>query len=449
MGVCSNKSKGLKYQEDQYLHLLDIENPVNVNQKYANHFTLIQNQFTGKGIRRTNKYTTNLSRNEWEMMQNQFWDSYKDSKYWSTIRKALSQDDEKSSIAILTFCKLKLIGNTIQLLITDKQVFQVPVFIINEPISWNKEPLVLNFEISQLQVRIRSSKLPKDFLIQTESTSTVLEIKQKILEAAKEKTCRLYLNGRELADQNYLGNYNITSGTVLKINKLDNTGFFVIIYLKMVAQILFKCHQQHEKPEYEEATFTIAKIIEINKSTTIIELILENCKFTLDCDFGIQISSLQSLIYLGLNNCNLVSLQYIPKIESLKRLTLDYNFIHNSELIHLKYYQDKLLSLSIMQNQLDFSDQQLLREFYLFEKLIQLSIAGNFKDITEQDSIMIRNEIFKNMKNLVFLDTIAKGEYLSTSLPNQFNDQKQEQDYLSRIDVVDWKPEKEYQDVDQ
>ncbi|CAD8076732.1 unnamed protein product [Paramecium sonneborni] len=218
---------------------------------------------------------------------------------------------------------------------------------------------------------------------------------------------------------------------------------------KQKAQILFKCHHQHDKPEYEDSTFTITKIIETNKSTPIFELILDNCKFIMDNNFCLQISQLTSLIYLGLNNCNIVQLQHIPKIESLKRLTLDYNFIQNSELIHLKFYQDKLLSLSIMSNRLNFSDQTLLQEFYLFHKLIQLSIAGNQKDITEHESVMMRDEIFKNMKNLVFLDTIARGEYLSTCIENQFNDQKQEQDYLSRLDVLDWKTEQEYKDADQ
>ncbi|CAD8136131.1 unnamed protein product [Paramecium octaurelia] len=48
------------------------------------------------------------------------------------------------------------------------------------------------------------------------------------------------------------------------------------------------------------------------------------------------------------------------------------------------------------------------------------------------------------MKNLIFLDTIAKGEFLSTCMENQFKDQKQEQAYLSRLDVIDWKVEREY-----
>ncbi|CAD8076734.1 unnamed protein product [Paramecium sonneborni] len=226
MGVCSNKSKkSMNQYEEQYIYLLDIQHPANVNHKYANHFTLIQNQYTGQGIRRTHQYTTILSRIEWENKQNEFWDSYKDSMHWSNIRKALSQDEEstshlldlESSLAILALCKLKMIRNTIQLLISEKQeLFQVPVFIINEPISLNNQQLLLDFQTSQLKVRIRSSKLPQDFLINIENTSTVLELKFKILEASKEKTCRLYLNGKELIDQNYLGNYKITSGTIIQ-----------------------------------------------------------------------------------------------------------------------------------------------------------------------------------------------------------------------------------------
>jgi len=52
-----------------------------------------------------------------------------------------------------------MIRNTIQLLISDsinivyqEQVFQVPVFVINKPVSWNKEVLVLDFETSLLKV---------------------------------------------------------------------------------------------------------------------------------------------------------------------------------------------------------------------------------------------------------------------------------------------------------
>ncbi|CAD8045895.1 unnamed protein product [Paramecium sonneborni] len=217
MGVCSNKSEALNHVEE-ITQLLDIDNPGNVNHKYANNITLIPNQYIGTGIKITNQYQTNFSKMEWEEMQKAFWDSHKDNSQWQIIRKVLSCNDESKILKILKQANLKLIRNSIQLLVQDnsKQIFQVPVFIINEPISWSNQNFELKFETSMLKVRVKSSKLPQDFEIQVSSTSKIYEIKLIILEAAKEKTCRLFFNGKELVDQNQLGNYSISSGTVIQ-----------------------------------------------------------------------------------------------------------------------------------------------------------------------------------------------------------------------------------------
>ncbi|CAK78830.1 unnamed protein product (macronuclear) [Paramecium tetraurelia] len=214
----------LKIEQQNIALLLDINNPSNVNHVYANNFTLIPNKFVGRGIKKTNQYTTKLSRIEWDLMQKQFWDSRKDCSEWAIIKKAILCDDECMKTLVLQIlgeANLKVIGNSIQVLVQDKHIFQVPIFVINEPTFCSNNKFELNFETSMLkviqktiQVRVRSSKLPQDFEISTQSTSTIQEIKQIILSAAKETTCRLYLNGRELIDQNQLGNYSISSGTV-------------------------------------------------------------------------------------------------------------------------------------------------------------------------------------------------------------------------------------------
>ncbi|CAK83321.1 unnamed protein product (macronuclear) [Paramecium tetraurelia] len=223
MGACSNKSQNLNQKEEQITQLLDINNPGNVNHRYAYNFTLIPNKSVGTGIKQTNQYSTSLSRIEWDMMQNQFWDSHKDSSEWQLIRKALSQKDESAALQILSQANFKLIRNSIQLLVRNKQTFQVPIFVINEPTFYSNQNFELNFETSILkvikkaiQVRVRSSKLPQDYEISTQNTSTIQEIKQILLEVTKEKACRLFLNGRELIDQNQLGNYSISSGTVIQ-----------------------------------------------------------------------------------------------------------------------------------------------------------------------------------------------------------------------------------------
>lgn len=47
---------------------MDIDNPNNINNKYANDITLIHDKYIGNGFKRTNLYITNLSKKEWEKL---------------------------------------------------------------------------------------------------------------------------------------------------------------------------------------------------------------------------------------------------------------------------------------------------------------------------------------------------------------------------------------------
>lgn len=42
-----------------------LDHPLNVNHKYTAQFTVVPEQFIGDGIRKTNKYETRLSKQEW------------------------------------------------------------------------------------------------------------------------------------------------------------------------------------------------------------------------------------------------------------------------------------------------------------------------------------------------------------------------------------------------
>jgi hypothetical protein len=42
-----------------------LDHPLNVNHKYTAQFKVVPEEFLGEGIKRTNKYTTRLSRIEW------------------------------------------------------------------------------------------------------------------------------------------------------------------------------------------------------------------------------------------------------------------------------------------------------------------------------------------------------------------------------------------------
>lgn len=57
---------------------------------------------------------------------------------------------------------------------------------------------------------------------------SVSELKSKILACSKEDQCRLFLNGRELHDHHFLGNYSLRDGMVEICYKLDNPSLYVI-----------------------------------------------------------------------------------------------------------------------------------------------------------------------------------------------------------------------------
>jgi hypothetical protein len=103
--------------------------------------------------------------------------------------------------------------------------YEVPIFCINEPISYAQETIAeknLNFEYSDesLQVKVRSVKYPTEDVSLTLKSST--EISEAKLQVRIQKcipdteVIRFFYNGREMIDSKTLGNYSYTVGTVIQ-----------------------------------------------------------------------------------------------------------------------------------------------------------------------------------------------------------------------------------------
>lgn len=103
--------------------------------------------------------------------------------------------------------------------------YEVPVFCINEPMSFAHETMAeknLNFQYQQtaLKLRIRSVLFPnEDLNLQMNSNSSIAEVKNMIREKKSieaTKNIRLFFGGREMSDNRTLGNYNYIEGTVIQ-----------------------------------------------------------------------------------------------------------------------------------------------------------------------------------------------------------------------------------------
>ncbi|KAM3129930.1 Ubiquitin domain-containing protein 2 [Paramecium bursaria] len=217
----------------QYQQVFQITHHLNVNHKYSSYITLIPDKFVGTGIKRTNLYTTKLSKEEWNDKRKEFWESRLESEapFWHAIRQAVEEKEESQSLIILANADLKLINNSLQLLYNSQgQKFDVPVFMINEPqqfptVKFCDANIIQNFNEGSFQVtklsynkkvKIRSSKFPTDISIEIETKDSIVVLKQKVQEIAKVGTCRLFLSGRELHDHHQVGNYSISNGTIIQ-----------------------------------------------------------------------------------------------------------------------------------------------------------------------------------------------------------------------------------------
>ncbi|CAD8057571.1 unnamed protein product [Paramecium sonneborni] len=206
-------------------------------------------------------------------------------------------------------------------------------------------------------------------------------------------------------------------------------------------QTLFKYYQSDEyEMEQERKPIEIISYIKLNEEYQIFELILENCPtFILDAQTSLQLEKLQSLIYLGINGCQIKSLIHLPLIDSLKRLTLDNNYLKGEQLKCIGYYKDKLLSLSLINNQIKiYPGSTSLQHLQQMFALKQLSLIGNIFSLDDDDStipkeeseyVQMRNHIFDLLPNLIYLDCIEKSKLIQDE--KIFNNYNEENEYLS------------------
>ncbi|CAD8150278.1 unnamed protein product [Paramecium pentaurelia] len=207
-------------------------------------------------------------------------------------------------------------------------------------------------------------------------------------------------------------------------------------------QTLFKYFQSDEyEMEQEKKPIEIISYIKMNEEFPIFELILENCPtFVLDAQTSLQLEKLQQLIYLGINGCQIKSLIHLPLIDSLKRLTLDNNYLKGEQLKCIGYYKDKLISLSLINNQLKIYPGSLsIQHLQQMSALKQLSLIGNIFELDEDENqttpkeeaeyVEMRNHIFNLMPNLIYLDCIERSKLIQDE--KFFNNYNEENEYLS------------------
>jgi hypothetical protein len=178
--------------------------------------------YVGIGIKRMKGYKCSLRIDELNKKREHFWDVKTDNKnqnwlIWSTIKRAVSKDEERASI-LLDEYNIKTVNGCLNHLIdSDGNEYKIPNYCINDPYfgiinsgekDVKEEKLILNF------YGAKKLKLEVSNKLKGKELKNDIRIKEKIED---NKKMRLFYRGIEIKDDDFLFNHNINENTLINI----------------------------------------------------------------------------------------------------------------------------------------------------------------------------------------------------------------------------------------
>jgi len=178
--------------------------------------------YVGIGIKRMKGYKCSLRIDELNKKREHFWDVKTDNKnqnwlIWSTIKRAVSKDEERASI-LLDEYNIKTVNGCLNHLIdSDGNEYKIPNYCINDPYfgiinsgekDVKEEKLILNF------YGAKKLKLEVSNKLKGKELKNDIRIREKIDE---NKKMRLFYRGIEIKDDDFLFNHNINENTLINI----------------------------------------------------------------------------------------------------------------------------------------------------------------------------------------------------------------------------------------
>jgi hypothetical protein len=184
----------------------------------------IEDQFVGEGIKRTLAWKATISRPQLESKREEFWNTRTTGKrnVWMVIKSAVEADHE-SALLLLEMSGVALKGTNITLLEdTNGNVYEIPIFMINDPVCFSneKKKTVAKQLITEnviISVKIRKPGVIDDQIFQVNNCLSGEELRK--LYAEKEgvpnENMRLFFAGREMKYENNIASHLIQNDMVV------------------------------------------------------------------------------------------------------------------------------------------------------------------------------------------------------------------------------------------
>ncbi|CAD8060720.1 unnamed protein product [Paramecium sonneborni] len=200
-----------------------------VNEQYKIYFDILEQQFSGKGLKRTLAYKSHINIGQIEKLRNVFWETRVEGRQeiWQILRSIINEEEETARFLVQE-AELKPIKDSLQH-VYDKlgQKYDVPIFCINDPIEYSDEKfedrgLIENNGDETVKLLIRSVHLNgKDMEIDCKQSQSVVDLKDIIcveLQKRHEIACesmKLFYRGKEMQDSYQIGRYNLMNEAII------------------------------------------------------------------------------------------------------------------------------------------------------------------------------------------------------------------------------------------
>lgn len=184
----------------------------------------IEGQYVGEGIKKTLAWKATISRPQLEVKRDEFWNTRTTGRrnVWMVIKSAVEADHETASL-LLQMSGIALKGDNITILEdTNGNLYEVPVFIVNDPVSFSNEkkkavPKANIAENVKINIKIRRPGIGDDQLLEVNNMMTGTELKKMYAEKEnlQEECLRLFFGGREMKYENNLVSHLIQNDMVV------------------------------------------------------------------------------------------------------------------------------------------------------------------------------------------------------------------------------------------
>lgn len=196
-----------------------------ISMKIGNDYQEFPEKLAGTGIKATASWYASVTRSQLNSKREEFWRTRNEGnkRTWIIIKAAV-EADAATALTILLNNRIKMKKGNITLLEDPEGfVYSIPIFMINNPVSFFKEKKqkvrqVNNTEAS-IKVKIRKSGVSEDVVIELLNTSKVSELKKLYSEKTETpiECLKFFFGGKEIKDHDTLAKNFIETEMVVQV----------------------------------------------------------------------------------------------------------------------------------------------------------------------------------------------------------------------------------------